>query len=191
MNTKTVKTALIAALWLVFLAGASAQPAARREQAKERVAAARIGFLTHKLKLTPLEAQKFWPLYEAYHDELAQVDREPLRGLRRAAEDPERWAALTEKEAEELMRRHAKALDDKERIRKAYHTKFLEALPAKKVLMLYVAEVQFKEAMLDKLRERQGAPRAGGTGEPGGPGGGRPGPRPGRPGPPATEPIWE
>lgn len=188
MNAKLVKTGLVAALWLALLAGASAQPAARREQAKERVESARIGFLTHKLKLTPLEAQKFWPLYEAYHDELAQVDREPLRGLRRAAEDPDRWAALTEKEAEELMRRHAKALDDKERIRRAYHTKFMDVLPAKKVLMLYVAEVQFKEAMLDKLRERQGPQRPGGPGGAKGPGGGRPGPRPGTPGP---ESIWE
>ncbi len=191
MNFKTGKMSLFAALWVVFIAVAAAQPTARKEQAKERVEAAHIGFLTHKLKLTPLEAQKFWPLYEAYRDELAQVDREPLRGLRRAAEDPDRWASLTEKEAEELMRRHAKALDDKERIRRAYHTKFLDVLPAKKVLMLYVAEVQFKEAMLDKLRERQGPPRPGGSGGPGGPGGGRPGPRPGRPGPPASEPIWE
>jgi len=188
MNAKTVKTGLFAALCLALLGGASAQPTARREQAKERVEAAHIGFLTHKLKLTPLEAQKFWPLYEAYRDDMAQVDREPLRGLRRAAEDPERWAALTEKEAEELMRRHAKALDDKERIRRAYHTKFMDVLSAKKVLMLYVAEVQFKEAMLDKLRERPGP---GGPGGPGGSGGGRPGPRPGRPGPPAAEQIWE
>lgn len=187
MNTKTVKMALFAALLVLLQAGTWAQPSARRDQAKERVEVAKIGFLTHKLELTPLEAQKFWPQYEAYRNELAQVDREPLRGLRRAAEDSDRWADLTEKDAEELMRRHAKALDDKERIRKAYHTKFMEILPAKKVLMLYVAEVQFKEALLDKLRERQGPPRAGG---PAGPGGGRPGPRPGRPGPTAPELIW-
>lgn len=189
MKTNHLKMAFVAALWLTFIAVAGAQPTARKEQAKERVEAARIGYLTHKLKLTPAEAQKFWPLYEAYHDEMAQLDREPLRGLRRAAEDPDRWASLTEKEAEELLRKHAKALEDKERIRRAYHSKFLEVLPAKKVLMLYVAEVQFKEAMLEKLRERQAPSRPGGPGVP--PGGGRPGPRPGRPLPPAGEPHWD
>lgn len=147
----------------------------RQAAARERVETAEIAFLTHKLKLTSAEAQRFWPVYEAFRDELKAVDREPLRGLRRVAEDPERWSALTEKEAEELMRKHAKAMDERERIRRAYHTKFLEVLPAKKVLMLYVAEAQFREAVMDRLRERQGPPPAPG-------GGGRPAPRGPRPG---------
>ena len=53
MNFKPGKMSLIVALWMVFIAVAAAQPTARKEQAKERVEAAHIGFLTHKLKLTP------------------------------------------------------------------------------------------------------------------------------------------
>ena len=48
MKTKTVKIALFAALWMAFIAVAGAQPAARKEQAKERVEAARIGLVTHR-----------------------------------------------------------------------------------------------------------------------------------------------
>lgn len=163
-----------------------AQPGAKAAAAKERVAMAQIGFLTHKLQLTSAEAQRFWPVYEAYQAELRQVSREPLRELRQVVENEEKWANLTEKEAEELMRKHAQSQNERERIRRTYHTKFLEVLPAKKVLLLYVAEVQFKEAMLDKLRERQGRPQ----GPP--PGGGRPMPRGGRPeGPGHPGDGWE
>jgi Spy/CpxP family protein refolding chaperone len=179
---------IIALLAVVLSNPAWAQPGPKAAAAKERVATAQIGFLTHKLQLTSAEAQRFWPVYEAYQAELRQVSREPLRELRQVVENEVKWAALSEKEAEELMRKHAQVQNERERIRRTYHSKFLEVLPAKKVLLLYVAEVQFKEAMLDKLRERPGP---GGPGGPGGSGGGRPGPRPGRPGPPAAEQIWE
>jgi hypothetical protein len=109
-----------------------------------------------------------------------------MRELRQVVENEEKWGALSEKEAEELMRKHAQSQSERERIRRTYHSKFLEVLPAKKVLLLYVAEVQFKEAMLDKLRERPGRP----PGPP--PGGGRPMPRGGRPeGPDHLGEGWE
>ncbi len=178
--------------WIIALVAvglsnpAWAQPGPRAAAAKERVATAQIGFLTHKLQLTSAEAQRFWPVYEAYQAELRQVSREPMRELRQVVENEEKWGALSEKEAEELMRKHAQSQSERERIRRTYHSKFLEVLPAKKVLLLYVAEVQFKEAMLDKLRERQGRPQ----GPP--PGGGRPKPRGGRPeGPDHLGEGWE
>jgi len=177
---------IIALVAMGFSNPAWAQPGPRAAAAKERVATAQIGFLTHKLQLTSAEAQRFWPVYEAYQAELRQVSREPMRELRQVVENEVKWAALSEKEAEDLMRKHAQSQNERERIRRTYHSKFLEVLPAKKVLLLYVAEVQFKEAMLDKLRERQGRPQ----GPP--PGGGRPMPRGGRPeGPDHLGEGWE
>jgi Spy/CpxP family protein refolding chaperone len=177
---------IIALVAMGFSNAAWAQPGPKAAAAKERVATAQIGFLTHKLQLTSAEAQRFWPVYEAYQAELRQVSREPMRELRQVVENEVKWAALSEKEAEDLMRKHAQAQNERERIRRTYHSKFLEVLPAKKVLLLYVAEVQFKEAMLDKLRERPGRP----PGPP--PGGGRPMPRGGRPeGPGHLGEGWE
>ena len=50
-------------LLLVFACGfANAQPI-QRDKARENIKAIKVGYLTEKLKLTPEQATKFWPVY--------------------------------------------------------------------------------------------------------------------------------
>ena len=41
----------------------------------------------------------------------------------------------------------------------SYQEKFIEVLPPKKVMKLYIAEIQFKNYLLQKLREHDGQGR--------------------------------
>lgn len=50
---------------------AQAQP----EEIANKVEAIQIAFLTKELKLTPDEAQKFWPVYNDYRNELKKVSK--------------------------------------------------------------------------------------------------------------------
>jgi hypothetical protein len=37
-------------------------------QRQEKIQALKIAFITQKLKLTPAEAEKFWPVYNQYNN---------------------------------------------------------------------------------------------------------------------------
>jgi hypothetical protein len=72
MNFKQskMKTQLLSLL-LLFCLPAMAQ----KDKIRERIKAQRIAFITQRLALTPDEAQKFWPVYNQFSDELDGVKR--------------------------------------------------------------------------------------------------------------------
>ena len=141
---------------------------------RERVEAAKVGFITREVKLSPDEAKVFWPVYEAFHAELRSVENDPM--------DRDRREAITDDaEALKVLKSMEATAEKREAIRKKYQKKFMEILPAHKVLAYYRAEREFQRRLNERLREgRSGGGRPGG---PGGPPPGSGGRRPGGPGP--------
>ena len=141
---------------------------------RERVEAAKVGFITREVKLSPDEAKVFWPIYEAYHAELRSVERDPM--------DRDRREVITDDvEALKVLKSMEATAEKREAIRKKYQKKFLEILPAHKVLAYYRAEREFQRRLNERLRE--GRSEGGRPGGPGGPPPGSGGRRPGGPGP--------
>ena len=157
-------------LWSTLPAIAQGPPT----DVRERVEAAKVGFITREVKLTPDEAKVFWPVYEAFHAELRSVENDPM--------DRDRREAITDDaEALKVLKSMEATAEKREAIRKKYQKKFLEILPAHKVLAYYRAEREFQRRLNERLREgRSGGGRPGG---PGGPPPGSGGRRPGGPGP--------
>jgi len=157
-------------LWSTLPAIAQGPPT----DVRERVEAAKVGFITHEVKLSPDEAKVFWPVYEAFHAELRSVENDPM--------DRDRREAITDDaEALKVLKSMEATAEKREAIRKKYQKKFLEILPAHKVLAYYRAEREFQRRLNERLREgRSGGGRPGG---PEGPPPGSGGRRPGGPGP--------
>jgi hypothetical protein len=157
-------------LWSTLPAIAQGPPT----DVRERVEAAKVGFITREVKLSPDEAKVFWPVYEAFHAELRSVENDPM--------DRDRREAITDDaEALKVLKSMEATAEKREAIRKKYQKKFLEILPAHKVLAYYRAEREFQRRLNERLREgRSGGGRPGG---PGGPPPGSGGRRPGGPGP--------
>jgi len=157
-------------LWSTLPAIAQGPPT----DVRERVEAAKVGFITREVKLTPDEAKVFWPVYEAFHAELRSVENDPM--------DRDRREAITDDaEALKVLKSMEATAEKREAIRKKYQKKFLEILPAHKVLAYYRAEREFQRRLNERLREgRSGGGRPGG---PEGPPPGSGGRRPGGPGP--------
>jgi hypothetical protein len=157
-------------LWSTLPAIAQGPPT----NVRERVEAAKVGFITREVKLSPDEAKVFWPVYEAFHAELRSVENDPM--------DRDRREAITDDaEALKVLKSMEATAEKREAIRKKYQKKFLEILPAHKVLAYYRAEREFQRRLNERLREgRSGGGRPGG---PGGPPPGSGGRRPGGPGP--------
>jgi len=114
-----------------------------RVKRNPKLYAARNKFLSQQLSLTNAEAQKFWPLYNQYQEELTAVL------ILRRMNNQSAQANGTEQIDKEL------AYDSQVvTIKKHYRDEFLKILPAEKVSMLYKSEREFNDEVKRQLNER-------------------------------------
>ncbi|MGB4770951.1 MAG: hypothetical protein WBP58_05810 [Chitinophagaceae bacterium] len=102
-----------------------------RGESKQRLEAIQIAYLTKELSLTSQDAEKFWPVYNKYQDE--------LRGLLRNGGE------------EDVLTRQQKALD----VRKKYKPDFVKILGGDRTNKLFQAEDKFREMVKRELQNRQ------------------------------------
>lgn len=156
MRTIKVFTATITALILLILT--SSAVFSQQGEIRERINAERIAFFTEKIDLSQEEAQKFWPVYNNYSDQKDEINREMQRQRIRIARGGNN---MTDSEMEESLNEYVRLQNEENKLFNDYHKQFLNILPARKVMMLYVAEAQFKQYLLRKLREREGMNKPG------------------------------
>ena len=97
----------------------------------------KIGFITNRLLLTPDEAQRFWPIYRLYSNEVRQA-----------------WAIYrTDKNELQLE-------ENLLNIKKKYSVEFLKAIPPPKINDFFKAERDFNQFVSREAERRrmQGRP---------------------------------
>ena len=131
------------------------QMAKERKEMGERIKASKIAFITEQVDLSPEEAQTFWPLY----NEMEHKRENITHNLMKRFKDWDKSEEVSEEQAEEIMQQRfaeEQALLD---LKKEYHEKFTEVLPATRVLKLYEAEHRFRGMLMERLRGRDGEKR--------------------------------
>lgn len=126
----------------------------------EKIEALRIAFISQQLNLNPQEAQKFWPVYNQYHNDLKTLHQNF------------KMDANGQVDANRQLDFEQKKLD----LKKKYKNEFDGALGKDKVNQLYNLEHKFQEKLKDLREQRQQMKGNGGQGgqRPGvGNGGGR------------------
>jgi hypothetical protein len=119
-------------LLLLFMPFAGmAQDGFKGGESRQRLEAIQIAYLTKELSLTTQDAEKFWPVYNKYQDE--------LRGL------------LKNGGEEDVLTRQQKALD----VRKKYKNDFVKILGADRTNKLFQSEDKFREMVKRELQTRQ------------------------------------
>lgn len=96
----------------------------------EKVQALKIAFITQKLQLTTDEAQKFWPIYNQYDNE--------LKNLQLNDKDPN------------VIEKDQKLLN----IRKKYSLAFEKVIGQQRVNKLFNAERDFRDILIRRLKNR-------------------------------------
>ena len=122
----------------------------------ERIQAMKIAYITERIELTPAEAEKFWPVYNDYNSKKDKILRD-IRNLRRNY--IENHENMNDEEHLELLDKFIKLHKEDAELLPSYQEKFIKVLPPQKVMKLYIAEIQFKNYLLQKLREHQGQGR--------------------------------
>lgn len=154
---KRLNATLLGLLMIVAPLLASAQPG------HDRIRSLKIAFITEKVDLTPDEATKFWPVYNAHQDKM-QALRKDMRMERMEARN--NWDDMSDKEVESMIDGLLDTREKEVQLEKEFHTQVKKILPIRKVAKLYRAEHEFRTMIIEKLRDRRqgGGPggRAGG-----------------------------
>jgi hypothetical protein len=98
-----------------------------------RLAALKIAYITKRLDLSPEEAQKFWPIYNLYADELMRARQDANRNSK------------TEIELDEALLN----------IRKKYSTQFTQAISPQKIDIFFKSEKEFGNFVQEEMKRRQ------------------------------------
>lgn len=140
--------------WLCSLATAGnlmAQGNGKASNPKgERIESLRIAYISEKLQLTPDEAKSFWPVYTKMEAEMKD-----LRKKYKMSEEESTAEEISEQEAEKKLNEFIGFKEAQLALAKKYQAEFRKVISAKKVLLLYRAEEDFKKELLRIIRERR------------------------------------
>ena len=148
---KTAK--LLTTLAFLFTIVAMGQP--RLNQKREQIKALKIAYITDELKLTPEEATKFWPLFNAYEEKQKSFRKERIRSFMDQS-GTSNIDKMTEKEAASILNDIENSEEDAYQNRKKFVASLKPILPASKILKLKKAEEGFNKKLLKQFRDKTG-----------------------------------
>ena len=115
----------------------------------EKIETLKIAYITEKLNLSKSEAQKFWPIYNAY-DADDDAIRDKIKHQRKSTD----MEALSETEAKTLLNKMIKSNDERHRLFNKYIDDLEVILPAKKIIILKKTEDEFRRKIFEEYKKR-------------------------------------
>jgi hypothetical protein len=113
---------------------------------ERKVGNIKINFIRNRLNLNPWQAQRFFPLYQEYQQELFNVRRLKRLNSINSANDSQQ------------INRELSYENQIVQIKIKFNNAFLKVLPPDKVSELYKAEREFNDELVRQLSERGGPP---------------------------------
>ncbi len=150
-----MKRLLLYALFLVGTLSARAQdtsvPENQDTKTADKINAARIALISEKLKLTPAQAEKFWPVYREFTEQ-----RMALRKQFRDAEHSQDATKTKADRDQELIKLGHQLKQQNVDLEKTYSDRLLKVISAEQLLTLPKAEQDFRKMLLQRIQDRQG-----------------------------------
>lgn len=109
----------------------------------ERIESEKIAYITQQLKLHPKEAQKFFPIYNLYRDEINRLIEQQRNREKKSNKDQQQF--------DELAFDH-KVLD----IKKKYRARFEPIIGPARSSRFFEVEREFRERLFKELNNRRG-----------------------------------
>lgn len=147
-----MKTKFLLSLLLLFVSTVSFSQGFREK--KEKVKALKVAFITDELNLTTDEAQRFWPIYNAFDDKQAELRHEKMKAILDRFE-PGNVEKLSEKDASSLLIQMEIIEENLFTLRKKFIRDLQGVLTAKKIIRLKKAEDEFNRKLLRQMRDNR------------------------------------
>jgi hypothetical protein len=116
----------------------------------------KVAYITKELKLTPAEAQKFFPLYNKYNEEMWDLKREK-RGTNSnsTAKTPSSVNSFNSR-GSQIQKRDVIAFDAKEvEIKKKYRTQFSQVVGQARASQFFQVVEDFNNILRNELQNRK------------------------------------
>lgn len=127
-------------------------PQPRSDDNKEKFESARIAFFTSCMNLTPEEAGKFWPVYNEYNkaiSEARKTSRMKFRQIRKLTEE----GTASEATIKQMLMEYVDCCKKDDELERIYLDEFLKILPADKVALMFIAEEDFRNKMIQMWKQ--------------------------------------
>jgi hypothetical protein len=143
-------------MWLLFipllLQGLYLSAQVGQAEKQETLQQQKVTFFNENLQLTPAESSRFWPMYNDYQNRRDKITRDRNTLLKYFDSNKNN---LTENEATELIGKYLAFQQEETQLLETYTKKFQEFLPPKKVMRIYIVELDFKKWLLENLRQNK------------------------------------
>lgn len=117
----------------------------------EKIKAQKVAFITNRLDLSEQEAQKFWPIYNAFDKKVEQIRKNDLREVRVAM----RRGNLNPQEAKQILDQFMAVEDKLHEAKKKLVQDLLAVIPPQKIIALKAAEDAFNKKLIQILQEQR------------------------------------
>jgi len=146
---KTNKLLLI----IVFLFSIHVFSQSKFDEKKEQIRTLKVGFITNELSLTPDEATRFWPIYNAFDDKQFELRHQKMRAFRDRMDDGA-LDKMSEKDAATLLAQMESNEDELYQIRKKFTASLKGVISPIKIIKLKKAEENFNRKLLQQYRDK-------------------------------------
>ncbi len=146
ININDVSKKLIAILIILISFTSLAQ-----QPSGERIKAMKVAHITKKLDLSAQEAQKFWPVYNAFDEKTSKLRNTDLRNIKREIRTNSN--NLSDTQAEKLLTRLMSVENDLHDARVTLVNDLRKVISAEKIIRLKAAEDEFNKILLQRLKE--------------------------------------
>lgn len=120
---------------------------------RDKIKALKIAYISEELALSTQEAEKFWPIYNAFEDKQFELQHQKKKAYMSRIEN--NMDKLTEKEAAQLLMQMENTEEDLFQLRKKYNQDLKTVLSAQKIVKLYKTEEQFRKNLLNQFRGKK------------------------------------
>ena len=139
---------------IIFLLVASLSFSQGFKEKREKVKALKVAYITEQLELTTDEAQKFWPIYNAFDENQSELRHEKMRAILDRFK-PGNVEKLSEKDASNSLAQMEKIEEDLFNLKKKFIKDLQGVISAKKIIKLKKAEEDFNRELLKQMREKR------------------------------------
>lgn len=138
---------------VLFILGISGTVKAQ-ENHRERIMAYKTAHITQQLDLSVKEAEKFWPVYNAYDKEMFSLKVLKVKNEKNRIKEKGGMDALNDKEANDFLAVMIQNEKDIIKTKERLYKDLSKILPSKKLLKLYKAEMDFNKKLLSEYRRK-------------------------------------
>ena len=139
---------------IIFLLVTSLSFSQGFKEKREKVKALKVAYITEQLELTTDEAQKFWPIYNAFDENQSELRHEKMRAILDRFK-PGNVEKLSEKDASNSLAQMEKIEEDLFNLKKKFIKDLQGVISAKKIIKLKKAEEDFNRELLKQMREKR------------------------------------